>query len=50
MNDEFKIDYDKIAQTCYDFYDKNLVVKSKPANNEWTNMAAILVSDLKSIN
>lgn len=35
-------DADKIAQTCFDFYAKNLMTKSKPAPNEWTNLAAIV--------
>jgi hypothetical protein len=34
---------DFIAKICFDFYDKNLITKSKPKENEWTNLAAILM-------
>lgn len=33
---------DKIAKLCFDFYEKNLLTKSKPATNEWTNLASIV--------
>ncbi|CAF0710605.1 unnamed protein product [Brachionus calyciflorus] len=39
-----QIDFDKIAKCCYEFYDRNILIKSKPAKNEWTNLAAILVT------
>ncbi len=43
---EREIDPDKVAQLCFEFYQKALSTKSKPKENEWTNLAAIL---LKSI-
>ena len=33
---------DNVAKICFEFYQKNLVTKSKPKENEWTNLAAIL--------
>ncbi|RNA08298.1 tRNA-specific adenosine deaminase 1 [Brachionus plicatilis] len=38
------MDFNEIAKICYDFYDKNILVKSKPTNSEWTNLAAILAT------
>lgn len=38
-----ELDFNKIAKFCYDFYDKNIFIKSRPTASEWTNMAAILI-------
>lgn len=37
-------DPDKIASVCYEHYEKSISSKSKPAKNEWTNLAAIVAS------
>lgn len=34
----------EIAKLCYSFYKTNLPIKSKPTNNEWTTLAAIVLS------
>ncbi len=42
---DYNLNVDKIAKISYDFYDKNLSIKNKLSNREWTNLASILVVD-----
>jgi hypothetical protein len=42
---DYDLNVDKIAQICFDFYDKNLSNMNRLSNKEWTNLAAILVID-----
>ena len=36
---------DRIANACFQMYEKTLLAKNKLADNEWTNMAAIVALD-----
>jgi tRNA-specific adenosine deaminase 1 len=39
------INANKVANTCYDFYRKNIPLNAKPdKNTEWTTLASILFS------
>ena len=42
MNSLNETEADEIAKLCLEFYEKKIVCKSKPKDNEWTNLAAIL--------
>jgi hypothetical protein len=39
---------DKIAKTCFEMYENTLFAKNKLTDNEWTNMAAILILERSS--
>lgn len=36
------LDVDEVARVCFKFYENKLLVKAKPAKNEWTTLASIV--------
>ena len=38
------INEDQIAKTCFDFYKKNIPPNIRPGKNEWTTLAALVMS------